>query len=137
MSLNLSSGGSITPNVAVRSSGLALDSVIAFAISDEEYTSIVDEGYLRVLTELANQRFKTNTERIARFASLLLPGPETHPSRQQDGREDPGFRKARKREEGLARQRALQQEAHGKSERVLRRDDELAHGECDAGLIFI
>lgn len=125
MSLSALPNGSINPKVAVRSSGLAIDSIIGFAAPDGGCISIVNESYLRMLTQLANKRFDINRERIARFTSLLFPEPTTT-SLQNDGREDPEARKIRKRREGLARQATLQQQGGDKVQEPLQQLQEVA-----------
>ena len=68
--------------VAVRSSGLSLDSVIGYmdpkAVGLEAGVlhPMVSESYLRTIVQLANRRFATNEERKCRFKesfSLLKP----------------------------------------------------------------
>ncbi|MCJ1251966.1 hypothetical protein MMC30_009204 [Trapelia coarctata] len=63
------------PMVAVRSSGLSLSSLVGFAdddTSDGEVRAMVSEEYLHNLLEIANERFKANKGRVARFRSHLL-----------------------------------------------------------------
>ncbi|KAL9119987.1 MAG: hypothetical protein Q9187_003463, partial [Circinaria calcarea] len=61
------------PMVAVRSSGLALASLVGFINEDSgAVQSIVDEGYLKILLNIANERFGANAERIQRFRTNLL-----------------------------------------------------------------
>lgn len=113
------------PMVAIRSSGLALEAVVGSILEgpqsdgneqdegdDEvEYeldglNSMVSEDYLHVLIKLANERFRTNTERIQRFEEDLFrkeAGPQV-------GWEDSKSRQEKKRMEGLQRQEALRRE---------------------------
>jgi len=68
-----------TPMVAVRSHGMAFESVIAYCQGDEIHP-IIPEETLRYLLVLANARFTTNEERKARFvakftSSSTLPDP--------------------------------------------------------------
>jgi tRNA wybutosine-synthesizing protein 3 len=100
------------PIVAVRSSGLALESVIGYRQrgnsgdrdGQDVVCSLVSEDYLRMLVAAANERFKTNSERMDRFKAKLLELCLRCPpdrSARGAGWEDPSARKARKREEGL------------------------------------
>jgi len=98
-----------TPMVAVRSTGLALDSIIGVATHDDECHSIVDESYLETLVSVANDRFRTNKDRIHRFQDLLrscLASATTigEGSSNMPGWEDPKARRERKIAEGLQRQ---------------------------------
>ncbi|OXV11986.1 hypothetical protein Egran_00250 [Elaphomyces granulatus] len=81
-------GADASPIVAVRSSGLFLESIIGYTCcpdDDEDDDSIahdpvsptaihclVTEEYLRLLVSIANERFTTNSERIGRFRTHLL-----------------------------------------------------------------
>jgi len=63
------------PMVAVRSAGLSLSSLIGFSddgTSDGEIRAMVSEEYLHNLLDIANDRFKANQERVARFRKQLL-----------------------------------------------------------------
>ncbi|OJD20720.1 hypothetical protein ACJ73_07943 [Blastomyces percursus] len=104
------------PIVAVRSSGLALESIIGFhqrSIGNESeediVRSLVSEDYLRMLLAAANERFKTNAERRERFWTKLQEFCQGHPgnisSRRPDW-ENPEARRERKRAEGLRRSKA-------------------------------
>ena len=92
------------PMVAVRSSGLALESIIGSAFTNGRYIcgvhSIVDEDYLELLLKVANDRFYSNTERMRRFESDLFGRVATTPSTWEDSQ----IRKDRKRVEGLKQQ---------------------------------
>ncbi|KAH7398909.1 methyltransferase TYW3-domain-containing protein [Phaeosphaeria sp. MPI-PUGE-AT-0046c] len=111
VSLGAPKSGETTPIVAVRSTGYSFDSVIGYQNEHGVNTLLVDERYLRTLVAIANDRFRINTERIARFRKALLdafrPSAVARASQTPDW-EDADVRKQRKREEGLARQRALQ-----------------------------
>lgn len=103
------------PMVAVRTSGLALESLIGYAYDDnpkgpnqndgkDRICSLVSEQYLRILLEIANERFTANTERMQRFEHELF-------QRQTKGAEPwetATERAARKKVEGLARRSELQ-----------------------------
>ena len=91
------------PMVAVRTSGLAFESLIGYVVRDEkdkeEIRSLVTEEYLGLLVEIANERFVTNAMRIRRFEEELF-GRRTSASSW----EDTESRKARKKAEGLVLQ---------------------------------
>lgn len=63
-----------TPMVAVRSTGMALDSIIGFrsASTNFEITPMVSEDYVATLIRIANSRFQINEERKARFREAFL-----------------------------------------------------------------
>lgn len=109
VSLSIPKTGELNPMVAVRSTGYSFDSIIGFQNEGGDNLPLVNESYLRLLVGIANDRFKINTTRIARFRSALLEqySEVTSASALKPDWEDPDVRKQRKREEGLARQRAL------------------------------
>ena len=91
------------PMVAIRSSGLALSSLIGFMddhVAPPEIISLVDEGYLRLLLEIANERFEANTERIERLRHGLLERTAMKASVWENA----STRKERKKVEGLKSQ---------------------------------
>lgn len=99
--------------VAVRSTGYSFDSIIGYQNDGGSDIPLVDERYLQTLVAIANDRFRINTERIARFRQALMDA--FSPSAVGGGQKNPNWedtdvRKQRKREEGLARQKALQLE---------------------------
>ncbi|KAJ6151296.1 hypothetical protein N7470_007890 [Penicillium chermesinum] len=106
--------GGPSPIVAVRSSGLSLESVIGYydESSDEPVIrSLVTEEYLAMLIAMSNERFIINTERRERFRSGLidlcsLEQSQRGKSKGKPDWEDPVERKERKRAEGLARKKA-------------------------------
>jgi tRNA wybutosine-synthesizing protein 3 len=62
------------PMVAVRTSGLALSSLIGFVkdgSAEDDVQCMVEESYLEILLKLANDRFQANTARINRFREHL------------------------------------------------------------------
>lgn len=67
---------------------------------------------MRILVNIANDRFKINAERISRFRQALMhafQAPNSLAGKSGDPEwEDADARKRRKREEGLARQKELQ-----------------------------
>jgi tRNA wybutosine-synthesizing protein 3 len=91
-----------TPIVAVRSTGLALDSVIG-QLQNGDAVSIVSRRYLNGLIAVANERFGENSARIARFRNLLLSSPGSRKKKKEEEWEDPSVRRERKRAEGLKR----------------------------------
>lgn len=112
VSLDSSKTGEANPVVAIRSTGYSFDSIIGYQNEEGHNISLIDEGHLRTLVCIANERFKINVERIARFRAQLLesyqPLSITKFGASKPDWEDADARKQRKREEGLARQRALQ-----------------------------
>jgi len=112
VSLGSTKAGESNPMVAVRSAGYSFDSVIGYQDEDGSNIALVDEMYLRTLVDIANERFKINLDRIRRFRTALLEIYQSNTSNgtgsSNPGWEDTATRKQRKREEGLARQQALQ-----------------------------
>jgi tRNA wybutosine-synthesizing protein 3 len=105
-----------TPMVAVRSSGLALDSVIGFKDLDSSTTGVgtiqpmVSESYLRAIVRLANERFSINEERKVRFFDAFYqqrPAQISGSKAGSIGFESRAARKERKRAEGLTRQQQM------------------------------
>jgi tRNA wybutosine-synthesizing protein 3 len=73
----------VSPIVAVRSSGLSLESIIGYTCCPDDgedagsrpstmIHSVVTEEYLHLLVSIANERFTINSERIERFRAHLL-----------------------------------------------------------------
>ncbi|KAH0564975.1 hypothetical protein GP486_001638 [Trichoglossum hirsutum] len=104
------------PMVAVRSMGLAFDSIIGYSHDSTDHIletpifSSVGEQYLRSLVEIGNVRFQENARRIKRFAEAL---DVTHQSimgipKDQEW-EDADTRRERKRAEGMKKRLALQE----------------------------
>ncbi|CAK7232426.1 hypothetical protein SBRCBS47491_008264 [Sporothrix bragantina] len=115
------------PIVAVRSMGLALASVIGLcrasktADNDADVAQcIVTPNYLARLARVADERFVVNRTRTERFRVALVEAIEKDkeaaaditgaPKKRVENWEDPGARRARKKEEGLRRQAALKQQ---------------------------
>ena len=102
------------PMVAIRSSGLALSSLIGFLSTDddgeERVQSMADESHLRLLLELGNARFEANAERIRRFEANLFKGRE-NPGGRWEGVDE---RRERKRAEGFREKERLQREDVGR-----------------------
>lgn len=123
VSLGSSKSGEANPVVAIRSTGYSFDSIIGYQNDEGRNISLIDEGHLRTLVCIANERFKINLERIARFRTQLLDSyqPALISGPTDSNWEDADVRKQRKRAEGLARQQALQA---AKSERNTVRENE-------------
>ena len=105
------------PMVAVRTAGLAFESVVGVVPNrkqdktdgeevDKHITGIVSEAYLELLIGIANERFKVNVERSRRFEQDLFKREEGHGQSWEDSKS----RQERKRAEGLEQQRALRKE---------------------------
>ena len=110
-----------SPIVAVRSMGLALDSIIGFQKNEKECVAIVGEAYLETLVAIANDRFRANRERMNRFRKGLLEN-----YRQDDKvREDAECRRFRKRQEGLRRQEELKAERQSATSKEIVKDQSL------------
>jgi tRNA wybutosine-synthesizing protein 3 len=112
-----------TPIVAVRSMGLALESIIGFHAEGKEVASASEEE-LKVLLEISNERFVVNSQRIERFRELLRQLGEGGQGKKGDGEEweDSEVRRERKREAGL-RRRGMVKESGG---RILEDPDDFA-----------
>ena len=109
------------PMVAIRSAGLAFDSLVGVIPSltldehegedvEEHATKIVTEAYLELLVSVANERFKINAERMQRFEQELFKREEGI----GDVWEDSVSRQERKRAEGLERRQMLQKSQRNK-----------------------
>ncbi|KAL8748493.1 MAG: hypothetical protein Q9199_008181 [Rusavskia elegans] len=111
------------PMVAVRSAGLAFESVIGVvrdrsvlppgglgSHEDEQrqeedvIEALVGEEHLEILVGIANERFEANTERIRRFEAVLFQGME---KKVLNDWEDKQTRQERKKAEGLKRREEL------------------------------
>lgn len=112
VSLGASKSGEANPVVAIRSTGYSFDSIIGYQDEAGHNISLMNETHLRTLVCIANDRFKINVERIARFRTQLLdsyqPTSIAKSGSSKPNWEDADARKQRKRAEGLARQQALQ-----------------------------
>ncbi|KAL2007534.1 hypothetical protein VTN00DRAFT_8972 [Thermoascus crustaceus] len=108
--------------VAVRSSGLSLESIVGYCDGEDGngepiIRSLVTEEYLRMLVGIANERFEVNADRVERFQTKLMElfsVPQAAQSGSKGkgkgkvksrpaGWEDPEARRERKRAEGLRR----------------------------------
>ncbi|KAF3008765.1 hypothetical protein E8E13_010261 [Curvularia kusanoi] len=110
VSLGSSKAGEANPVVAIRSTGYSFDSIIGYQDDEGRNISLISEEHLQTLVCIANDRFKINLERIARFRAQLLDSynPVAISGPSKPDWEDADARKQRKRAEGLARQQALQ-----------------------------
>ncbi|KAF3048304.1 hypothetical protein E8E12_011661 [Didymella heteroderae] len=119
VSLGASKSGEANPVVAIRSTGYSFDSIIGYQDESGCNISLINEAHLRTLVYIANERFRINEERIARFRTQLLELYKTTSNAtsgsSKSGWEDADARKQRKRAEGLAKQQALQ---NASSERI-------------------
>lgn len=105
-----SKGRSVNPMVAIRSSGLGLDSIVGFNDPDDEVDRtypMVSEPYLRTLIQVANERFLINAERMNRFQQALKKQVGREMSENTSTFEPRDVRKERKRKEGLLRQKEM------------------------------
>ena len=104
------------PMVAIRTAGVALESLVGLIqdrIKDqkdeteieEHIIRIVSEEYLELLVNIANERFKTNAERMKRFERDLFK----RESGLGQAWEDSKSRQERKRAEGLKQQQTLRE----------------------------
>ena len=129
------------PMVAIRTAGVALESLVGLVPdriqdrkdgteTEEHIIRIVSEEYVELLVNIANERFKTNAERMKRFEQDLFK----RESGLGQAWEDSKSRQERKRAEGLKQQQTLR-EAQMKK----RRGDPLAsnkHEERDDAGFF-
>jgi tRNA wybutosine-synthesizing protein 3 len=102
--------------VGIRSMGLSFDSIIGYQDLEGQLRSIVDDQYVYNMLSIANDRFKTNTERIRRFQINI-----SRIFSNTTNKEDREARKQRKRAEGLALQQSLRSAV----------DSEKSHNEAD------
>lgn len=123
-----------TPMVAIRTMGLAFESLIGQQI-DGHRQRIVSPEYLQTLVQIANERFIENKKRIERFQNafrdaVAAPVPRLNPEGQEW--EDAAVRRERKRAEGLRKKAELKakQETEPESDRANSGKEE------DAGLFF-
>ena len=98
------------PTVAVRTSGLSLDSIIGFLSPTPgrpDIIPMVSESYLRTLVRVVNERFRENEERTMRFRFAFFKQAELHGElgmhRGRRGFESRAERAERKRFDGLRR----------------------------------
>ncbi|PYH45384.1 tRNA wybutosine-synthesizing 3 family protein [Aspergillus saccharolyticus JOP 1030-1] len=153
-----------SPIVAVRSAGMALESVIGYCEEndddgdhDEEeegqrgdshnepiIRSLVTEEYLAMLVAISNERFVVNSERKERFRASLVEmcatihtsgaGTKARGKAKPVGWEDPAARRERMRAEGLRKKEEQQQEQ--KSEQRVGEEEAATVSDFDYSLEF-
>ncbi|KAF7550686.1 hypothetical protein G7Z17_g5536 [Cylindrodendrum hubeiense] len=102
-----------TPMVAIRSMGLAFESLVGQQV-DGRQQRLVPPDYLPTLIRIANERFAENTKRIERFqvafrdAVISISAPRRNPEGNEW--EDVAARRERKRAEGLRKKAEKQAE---------------------------
>lgn len=99
--------------MAVRTAGLAFDSIVAYLDSAGTVTPMVEEGYLRTLLQVANERFEVNAERKQRFQEALMHaimGGGKAGRESKEGWEPAEQRRERKRAEGLRKKAEMEQQ---------------------------
>lgn len=101
-----------TPIVAVRSTGLSFESLIGYEVDGIE-CSLVPETHLRMLMDIANERFAENAKRIARFREafweMVMEPRRVRLNPEGKQWENAATRRQRMREEGLRRKQALRE----------------------------
>lgn len=131
VNLTSATGEGSTPMVAVRSMGLALESVIGRLAADGAAVCVVSNGYLQNLLEVCNDRFKENSRRTTRFRDALRASVVIHTStgsktyKDEGAWEDPILRRQRKKAEGLERSKELKQQMAADSRNEDSADDVL------------
>lgn len=107
-------GDEVTPvNVAVRTLGLAMDTIVGYSGESERGDegddigwSLVEEQYLARLVRIVNTKFATNFERMERWKQLI--DEAFSEKKTSTNWESSDARRHRKRHEGLQRQAAMQ-----------------------------
>lgn len=118
------------PMVAIRTAGLAFESLVGVVSnrtqdqedgpeSEEHITRIVSKAYLKLLTGIANERFKMNAVRIQRFEQDLFKREEGHEQTWEDSKS----RQERKRAMGLEQQQTLRKAQINQEKSVLSASD--------------
>lgn len=106
VNLTAKAGASATPMVAIRSTGLAFESLIGVHVNGRPEPTVSSE-YLRSLVRVANERFAENDKRMGRFRDAVRRVLQAG-SKMNDGDwEDPHVRRERKKAEGLRRREEL------------------------------
>jgi len=104
------------PMVAVRSNGLAMDSIIGILDKTTgKLQKVVGDDYIAMLVRVGNMRFKENATKTAKLTRNLENALFTRKKDTLDGWKDKEARKARKRAEGLKRQEETRRLTSGKS----------------------
>ncbi|KAK7432800.1 hypothetical protein QQZ08_000662 [Neonectria magnoliae] len=108
-----------TPMVAIRSMGLAFESLVGQQVNGSR-RRLVSPEYLQTLVQIANERFAENTKRIERFRTAFrdvvtgVPAPRLNPEGKEW--EDPASRRERKRAEGLRKKAERQVEVQAEQD---------------------
>ncbi|KAF8540054.1 tRNA wybutosine-synthesizing protein [Trichophaea hybrida] len=113
--MNVALGKNQFPMVAVRSNGLAMDSIIGILDDTGKPQKVVDDDYIAMLVRVGNMRFKENTAKMAKLTTNLEDVLFAEKKDTLDGWEDKEARKARKRAEGLKRQGEVRRLTSGES----------------------
>lgn len=115
-----------TPIVAIRTMGLALESLVGVQRGSGDIECTVSPAYLRTLLDISNERFAENAKRIRRFETAVAEAMQ--PPRKSDGSEweDAAARRERKRAEGLRRKAELEERAAREKEAAEDQDAEEA-----------
>lgn len=91
-----------------------MDSIIGIIErSNGQIRKLVDDIYLKTLLKVCNLRFKENQRRIDAFTTKIGETLFSSGTGKSEGYEDKEIRKARKREEGLRKQRELKSREQG------------------------
>ncbi|MCJ1283169.1 hypothetical protein MMC26_002496 [Xylographa opegraphella] len=88
------------PMVAIRSSGIGLSSLVGYASDidgEDDVQCMVEESYLELLLNIANDRFLENSKRVERFRNQLLQSAHKRERHWEDGK----VRRERLKAEGL------------------------------------
>lgn len=85
-----------------------MDSIVGILDgSNGQIKSLVDDSYLKTLVKVCNLRFEDNKRRTKAFSANIANALFGEGNQINGAREDKETRKARKREEGLKKQREL------------------------------
>lgn len=106
--MNPGLGVSSFPMVAIRCNGLAMDSIIGIVDSSSgQVKNLVNHTYLKTLLKVCNLRFEDNKRRIDTFSMHIGDALFGDGRENSEIWEDKEARKARKRQEGLKKQKEL------------------------------
>jgi tRNA wybutosine-synthesizing protein 3 len=101
--MNPALGKSQYPTIAIRSNGLAMDSIIGVLNAESgKVQTVVNEDYIEMLVRVSNMRFTENKCRIQTLIKKLEFA--LFKNDDMDGWEDKEARRIRKRDEGMKRQ---------------------------------
>lgn len=106
------------PMVAVRTSGLGLESIVASVTQDDKgevprFQPLVSKDYYTMLLEISNERFEANQQRIDKFRASLRDSMALENKKLQHIAEweSPEARRQRKRKQGLEAKEAAKVDA--------------------------